>query len=78
MYEKEKAQIQARNRDIGGLGPQEVVEDPGQRTIAENLERKMQRCLDEYERLKAVKAKLGGNQPLLALTIGELRQAMDY
>ena len=74
----------SRNQAIGaiaggsyGAPKQSVLEDPSHRTIAENLDRKMQLCMNEYERLKAIKAKLGG-KPLLELTIGELRQAMDY
>ena len=69
---------QGKSAGLSGGQAMMLQEDPGQRTIAENLDRKMQQCMEEYERLKGIKAKLGGNQPLLALTIGELRRAMDY
>lgn len=56
----------------------EICEDPGSRTILQNLDRRIERAEAERNRLLAIKEKLSQPGNIMNLTISELRQAMDY
>lgn len=59
---------------MAGAAVQMIDHNP---TIGENIDRRIERAIEQVERLKAVKAKME-KSGLLAVNIMDLRMAMDY